>query len=67
VLDPFGGSGSTLIAAERTGRHARLIEFDPTYVDRTIARWEKLTGGKAELLHREPDATSENADAEECA
>lgn len=52
VLDPFGGSGSTLIAAERIERRARLVEFDPIYVDRTIARWEKLTGGKANLLAR---------------
>lgn len=42
VLDPFGGSGSTLIAAERTKRRARLIEIDPIYVDRTIRRWEKI-------------------------
>ncbi|MGQ0589108.1 MAG: DNA modification methylase, partial [Sphingosinicella sp.] len=50
VLDAFGGSGSTLIAAERTGRRARLVEYEPRYVDRTIARWEKLTGRKAELI-----------------
>lgn len=40
VLDPFGGSGSTLIAAEKTGRRARLIEFDPVYADRIIRRWQ---------------------------
>lgn len=40
VLDPFGGSGSTLIAAHRTGRRARLIELDPLYVDCIIRRWQ---------------------------
>jgi DNA modification methylase len=44
VLDMFGGSGSTLIAAERTGRRARLIEIEPRYVDVTITRFERLTG-----------------------
>ena len=47
VLDLFGGSGTTLIAAEETERHARLMEFDPHYCDVIIARWEKLTGKKA--------------------
>ena len=47
VLDPFGGSGTTLIAAEKTGRQARLIELDPHYCDVIIRRWEKLTGEKA--------------------
>ena len=47
VLDCFGGSGSTLIAAEKTGRRARLIEFDPLYCDTIIRRWEKLTGKHA--------------------
>jgi DNA modification methylase len=47
VLDPFGGSGTSLIAAERTGRKARLIEIDPSYVDVAIARFEKLTRGDA--------------------
>jgi DNA modification methylase len=42
VLDPFGGFGSTMIAAERTGRKARLIEIDPIYVDRTIRRWQAI-------------------------
>jgi DNA modification methylase len=41
VLDPFGGSGSTLIAAEKTGRRARIIELDPVYVDRMVRRWQK--------------------------
>jgi DNA modification methylase len=49
VLDPFGGSGTTLIAAERTGRHARLIELDPKYVDVIVQRWQEATGGKAKL------------------
>ena len=49
VLDAFGGSGTTLIAAEKTGRSARLLELDPTYCDVTIRRWERLTGKKAVL------------------
>ena len=40
ILDPFGGSGSTLIAAAKTGRQARLAELDPVYVDRTVRRWQ---------------------------
>jgi DNA modification methylase len=47
VLDPFLGSGSTLIAAERAGRHCCGIELDPLYVDTAIRRWQKLTGLKA--------------------
>jgi len=50
VLDCFGGSGSTLIAAEKTGRSARLIEFDPLYCDTIVRRWEKLTGKHARLV-----------------
>lgn len=50
ILDPFGGSGTTLIACEKTGRHARLIEIDPRYVDVTIHRWQNLTGRKAVLV-----------------
>jgi DNA modification methylase len=49
VLDPFGGSGTTMIAAERTGRRARLIEIDPLYCDVTIARWQILSGKMARL------------------
>lgn len=44
VLDPFGGSGSTIIAAERTGRRARMIELDPKYVDVALRRWRRVTG-----------------------
>jgi DNA modification methylase len=47
VLDCFGGSGSTLIAAEKTGRRARLIEYDPLYCDTIVRRWEKLSGKHA--------------------
>lgn len=47
VLDPFGGAGTTLIAAERTGRIARLIELEPRFVDVTIERWQRLTGRTA--------------------
>jgi DNA modification methylase len=50
VLDCFGGSGTTLIAAEKTGRRARLIEYDPLYCDTTIQRWEKMTGKQARLF-----------------
>lgn len=50
VLDPFGGSGTTLIAAEKTRRHARLIELDPLYCDVIIRRWQALTRQGAVLL-----------------
>ena len=43
ILDPFGGSGSTLIACEQTGRQARLMELDPKYVDVIIRRWQQQT------------------------
>jgi DNA modification methylase len=58
VLDPFGGSGTTLIAAEKSGRVARLIELDPKYVDVIVRRWEDFTGQKA---------IREAADQEVCA
>ena len=47
VLDCFGGSGTTLIAAEKSGRVARLMELDPKYVDVIVRRWEDFTGHKA--------------------
>jgi DNA modification methylase len=49
VLDGFGGSGSTLIAAEKTGRCSRLIEYDPAYCDTIVRRWEAYTGKQATL------------------
>jgi DNA modification methylase len=53
VLDPFCGSGTILIAAERTGRKARALEIDPAYVDVAIRRWEALTGKSATLVSGE--------------
>jgi DNA modification methylase len=50
VLDFFGGSGSTLIAAEQTGRRACLMELDALYADVIVQRWEKFTGRKAERV-----------------
>lgn len=47
VLDMFGGAGTTVIAAEKTGRRARLIEIEPRYVDVTVRRWQRLTGKSA--------------------
>lgn len=47
VLDPFGGSGTTLIACEKTSRRARLIELDPKYVDVIVRRWQDYTGQQA--------------------
>ncbi|TZG25804.1 site-specific DNA-methyltransferase [Sphingomonas montanisoli] len=54
VLDAFGGSGSTLIAAEKAKRRAQLIEYEPKYCETTIRRWQKLAGREAVL-----DATGE--------
>jgi DNA modification methylase len=60
ILDPFGGSGTTILAAERTGRVARVIELDPLYVDLTIRRWQNATG----LLARHIDTGVGFADIE---
>lgn len=49
VLDLFGGSGSTLIACEKTGRQARLMELDPRYCDVIVKRWQQFTGKRATL------------------
>ena len=47
VLDPFLGSGTTLVACERTGRRCLGLELDPRYVDVAVARWEAFTGETA--------------------
>jgi len=52
VLDLFGGSGSTMIAAEQTGRKSYLMELDPLYCDVIVQRWENFTGKKAERSGR---------------
>ena len=57
VLDPFGGSGTTLIAAEKSGRTARLMELDPKYVDVIVRRWQDWTG---KLAKRECDGIGFN-------
>ena len=62
VLDPFAGSGTTLIAAETCGRAARVIELDPLYCDTIIRRWEGLTGKHATLA--DTGACFENVEAE---
>jgi DNA modification methylase len=46
ILDPFGGSGTTLVAAEKTKRRARLLELDPVYVDVAVRRWQSLAKGE---------------------
>ena len=51
VMDVFGGSGSTLLACEKTGRNCRMVELSPTYCDVIIKRWEDFTGKKAELIN----------------
>jgi DNA modification methylase len=50
VFEPFGGSGTTMIACEKTGRSCRMMELDPKYCDVIVKRWEEFTGKKAELV-----------------
>lgn len=50
VLDPFAGSGSTLMACEQLGRRARLLEIDPRYADVIVKRWEDYTGERSVRL-----------------
>ena len=66
VLDPFAGSGTTLIACEKAGRQARLIELDPGYVDVIIRRWRDWTG-KAATLESDGRRFEENAAGHEAA
>ena len=49
ILDPFGGSGTTLIACEKSGRQARLIELEPRYCDVIVKRWQEFAGREAVL------------------
>lgn len=65
VLDPFGGSGSTLIAAGKTGRRARLIELDPLYVDATVRRWQAWA--KDDVVHAETGETFDEVAANRAA
>jgi DNA modification methylase len=58
VLDPFGGAGSTLIACERSGRVGALVELEPRYCDVILARWERFSGSRAELLERAESAAA---------
>src|SRR6202041_2303112 len=53
VLDPFAGSGSTIIACENLGRQACLVEIDPRYADCAIRRWQHYTGRRARLVGEE--------------
>ena len=62
VLDLFGGSGSTLIAAEQLARRALLMEIDPAYCDVIVQRWEELTGRKAQRVEAGENAPT-NAEA----
>jgi DNA modification methylase len=50
IHDPFSGSGTTIIAAEMTGRSCFAVEIDPAYVDVTVLRWQAFTGSHATLL-----------------
>jgi DNA modification methylase len=55
ILDPFGGSGTTIIACEKMGRQARVIELDPKYCDVIVRRWEAFTGGQAHRAEANPE------------
>ena len=50
VLDVFGGSGTSIVACEQTGRHCACVELDPHYASVIVDRWERLTGGTAERI-----------------
>ena len=57
VYDPFVGAGTTIIAAEMTGRACHAIDIDPAYVDVAVERWQNFTGDKAKRLTRETRET----------
>ena len=61
VLDSFGGSGTTVIAAEKNGRVARAMELDPRYVDVIVKRWQEFTGKQA--THEATGATFAEVEA----
>ena len=69
VLDTFVGSGTTLIAAERTGRRCHALELDAGYVDTTVRRWQALTGEKARhaISGRSFDDLADEAEAADAA
>jgi DNA modification methylase len=60
VFDPFAGSGTILIAAEKTGRHAAAIELAPAYVDVAVRRWQQYTGKTA--IHSDTGQTFEEVE-----
>ena len=64
VLDSFGGSGTTMIAAEKNGRYSRLMELDPKYCDVIVTRWQDFTGQKA--IHEETGKTFEEMKGKKC-
>jgi DNA modification methylase len=66
VLDPFLGSGTTLLACEKVGRQCFGVEYEPRYVDTAIRRWQEMTGKDAVLLHREGEEGREPPDADAC-
>jgi DNA modification methylase len=51
IIEPFGGSGTTLIACHQLNRKCRIMELEPKYVDVIIDRWQKFTGEKAVLIN----------------
>ena len=70
ILDPFGGSGSTMIAARKIGRKARIMELDPKFVDVIVRRWQAFTGDEATLeetgeLFEDLDGQRQAASAEQ--
>ena len=61
IFDPFAGSGTTIIACEKAGRHARVIELDPKYCDVIVRRWQLFAGGQAR--HQESGRTFDDVAA----